>query len=136
MRADEKPWTDDEVAYLIKAWNGSLLYVDEIGAHLGRSEGSVRGKIRTLRRSGISMVDRQSRSRFRGRMSIPKHVHPVVAKLFREMNQQRTTLGEVAERSGLSVTCLSDWRYRKMPTVANLDAAFNALGLTLTVRPL
>lgn len=132
----ERRWTHEEEAELIRLWNRTLLYCDEIAERLDRSEDSARGKLAALRREGIKLVDRQGRSRFRGRTPVPAHAHPVVQTLFNEMNRQRTTINEVAERAGLSTAGVSDWRYRKMPTVANLAAALNVIGLELTVRPL
>jgi hypothetical protein len=58
----------------------------------------------------------------------------MVRLLFAEMNQQMTTIREVAQRSGVHEDAISGWRYRYVPTLANLDAAFHALGYRLTVR--
>jgi hypothetical protein len=130
----ERRWTPEEEAELARLWNRTLLYCDEIAQRLDRPEGSLRGKLAAMRREGIKLVDRQSRSRFRGRMSVPKHAHPAVRKLFAEMNRQRTTIDEVAERSGLSTAGISEWRYRRMPKIDTLEAALNVLGFELCVR--
>lgn len=73
-------------------------------------------------------------TRWRGKLPIPRHVHPLVRRLFVEMNQQKTTLTEVADRAGIRRGTVSDWRYRYTPRVADLDAALNVLGLELSVR--
>ncbi|MCO5059666.1 MAG: helix-turn-helix transcriptional regulator [Rhizobiaceae bacterium] len=74
-------------------------------------------------------------TRWRGKLPIPHHTHPLVRRLFQEMNRQKTTLTEVAERAGIRRGTISDWRYRYTPRVSDLDAAFNVLGLELSVRP-
>lgn len=73
-------------------------------------------------------------TRWRGKLPIPHHTHPLVRRLFREMNRQMTTLTEVAERAGIRRETISEWRYRYTPRVSDLDAALNVLGLELTVK--
>lgn len=73
-------------------------------------------------------------TRWRGKLPIPQHAHPLVRRLFSEMNRQMTTLTEVAARSGYPRATISEWRYRHNPRICDLDAAFNVLGLELTVR--
>ncbi len=72
-------------------------------------------------------------TRWRGKLPIPAHAHPLVRKLIEEANRQQTTLGEIAERANLRRETISEWRYRKEPRVSNLVAAFNVLGLDLIV---
>lgn len=74
-------------------------------------------------------------TRWRGKLPIPRHVHPLVRRLFVEMNAQQTTLTEVAERAGIRRETISEWRYRYTPRVADLDAAMHVLGLELCARP-
>lgn len=75
-------------------------------------------------------------TRWRGRLPVPVHAHPLVRRLFDEMNRQQTTVTEVAERAGLRRGTISDWRYRRSPAVADLQAALNVLDLDLTVNVL
>lgn len=72
--------------------------------------------------------------RWRGRLSIPNHAHPVVRRLFEEMNEQNTVMAEVCERAGLKPETVSNWRYRTNPKIDLIDAALNALDLELCVR--
>ena len=74
-------------------------------------------------------------TRWRGKLPIPHHTHPLVRRLFREMNREMTTLTEVAERAGMPRSTISEWRYRYTPRVSDLDAALNVLGLELCIRP-
>lgn len=75
-------------------------------------------------------------NRWRGKIPIPEHAHPLVRRLIVEANRQKTTMKEIAERSGLRYETISDWRYRRRPTVDHLIAAFNVLGLTLVATPI
>lgn len=70
--------------------------------------------------------------RFR-RLTIPPHAHPLVRKLFEEMNREQIGVLDMAERSGVSKNTLKDWRTRTVPTVDNLDACYNVLGKQLRV---
>lgn len=70
----------------------------------------------------------------RGHVAVPEDVHPLVRKLFVEMNRQKTTIKELSLRSGVGVQTISGWRYSYMPRLDTLDACFNALGKTLVVK--
>lgn len=73
-------------------------------------------------------------TRWRGKLPVPKHSHPLVRRLFRQINIEQATLTEVAARSGLRRATLSDWRYRREPTLSNFNAALNVMGLELCIR--
>lgn len=73
-------------------------------------------------------------TRWRGKLPVPAHVNPLVRRLFEEMNRQQTTVTEVASRAGLRRSTISDWRYRRSPSVADLQAALNVLDMQLVVR--
>ncbi len=77
----------------------------------------------------------QAGTRWRGKLTIPKHAHPLVRQFFRELNAQKTTLSEVAERAPFRRATISDWRYRRDPTLSNFEAALNVIGLELAIRP-
>lgn len=68
------------------------------------------------------------------RVSIPERCHPLVRKLFEEMREQQIGVLDMAARSGINPNTLKDWRTRTMPRVADLEACFNVLGLSLVVR--
>lgn len=65
-------------------------------------------------------------------LKIPR-CHPLVRRLFEEMNAQRIGVLDMSERSGVNRNTLRDWRGRTVPTIDNIEACFNVLGLTLTV---
>lgn len=72
-------------------------------------------------------------TRWRGQIPIPPHAHPLVRRLIECANEQKTTLSEMAERAGQSPKTISDWRYRSTPSLANFEAALNAIGYELKI---
>jgi hypothetical protein len=86
------------------------------------------------RRAALNIAGRRhGGDRWRGRIPIPRRAHPLVRRLFEEMNRQEVTLTELAAESGFERGTISDWRYRRAPKVDHLEAALNVLGLRLTV---
>lgn len=67
------------------------------------------------------------------RATVPPNVHPLVRRLFEEMRRQRVSPRDVAIRAGLGTSSVFNWR-RHTPTLANLEAALNVLGLRLLVE--
>lgn len=67
-------------------------------------------------------------------MIVPAKAHPLVRKLFVEMNHQQLGMLDLSERSGVNKNTIKDWKKRSIPQVHNLAACFNVLGLTLTVK--
>ena len=67
-------------------------------------------------------------------LPVPENVHPLVKRLFSEMNEQQCNYEDLVARAGISRYTLSDWRHRTIPNVVNLDAALGALGLRLVIR--
>jgi len=74
-------------------------------------------------------------TRWRGKLPLPSHSHPLVRQFIGELNAQMTTIRECATRAGLGPKTVCDWRYRTNPNLANFDAALNVLGLELCIRP-
>lgn len=54
--------------------------------------------------------------------------------LFEKMNSEQIGVLDMAERSGVNKNTFKDWRTRTAPTIDNLDACFNVLGYTLTIK--
>ena len=71
--------------------------------------------------------------RWRGRIRIPPHAHPLVRRLIEIMNDQGVLRTEVAARAGLSICGMRDWGMRKSPQVVTLEAAANVLGYRLAL---
>jgi hypothetical protein len=80
-------------------------------------------------------VPRSGEHRWRGKIPIPKHAHPLVRQFVERCNDEQTLIGEVAVRAGLAPDTVSDWRYRRSPLLDNFVAALNALDLELVIRP-
>lgn len=68
------------------------------------------------------------------RLKIPNNSHPLVKKLFEEMNRQRIGVCDMADRSGVNKNTINDWKKRSMPRLDNIDACYNVLGLKLKVN--
>ena len=69
------------------------------------------------------------------RLKLPDKAHPMVRRLFEEMNRQQVGMLDLADRSGVNANTLKDWRTRTTPTIDNLEACLGVLGLELTTRP-
>lgn len=60
---------------------------------------------------------------------------PIVRRLLAEMNVQRVSYFQMAKRVGLHERTIKNWRQGLSgPSAGNLEACFNVLGLTLTVK--
>lgn len=73
--------------------------------------------------------------RWRGRLAIPKNCPPAVRQLFELLNDQRTTMSELAKRVGTHRETIADWRTKSSPTLALFEAAANALGHEIKLVP-
>jgi hypothetical protein len=72
-------------------------------------------------------------TRWRGKIPIPDHAHPLVRRLIELANQDQTTMGEVAVRAGLQPKTVCNWRYRNSPRIGDYEAAVNALGYEIKI---
>ena len=68
------------------------------------------------------------------RPSIPEHAHPLVRRLFEEMNEQRVGIIDLCDRAGVSRHTLKGWRKSHAPEIHNLEACYGVLGKALVVR--
>ena len=64
-------------------------------------------------------------------LTIPENVHPLVKRLFEEMNREQIGILDMAARSGVNKNTLNDWKSRSAPQIQNLDACFAVLGMRL-----
>ena len=67
------------------------------------------------------------------RVSVPDRAHPVVKKLFQEMQDQQISVLDMADKSGINKNTLKDWRTRTTPRIADIEACFGVLGMKLIV---
>lgn len=89
---------------------------------------------RSLPRPSRQGKSRVGSCRWRGRLILPKHAHPLVRRLILELNRQGTTMQELAERSGVHLRTIQAWRHKNLPKVDLLEACFNTLGYRLRVE--
>jgi len=68
------------------------------------------------------------------RLSVPARAHPLVRRMFEEMNHQQIGMLDLAERSGVNKNTIKDWKHRSVPLVHNLAACLSVLGLELAVK--
>lgn len=73
-------------------------------------------------------------TRWRGKIPIPPHAHPLVRQFIEIANDQQTTMCEIAERVGIRDRTVSNWRYRAVPQLALFEAALNVLDYELVIR--
>lgn len=72
-------------------------------------------------------------TRWRGKLPVPVHAHPVVRRVYVEANRQLATLSEIADRAGVDRHKISAWGHRSDPKFSDLIAVLNTLGLTFKV---
>ena len=73
-------------------------------------------------------------SHHHARLTIARNCHPLVREFVRAMKTQGRSYRDVSRRSGVDDRTLADWSKRCNPTLANFQAALNALGLELHIR--
>lgn len=124
-------WTPEEdEAIRLQAKHGRLILQDAIP---GRTINAIMQRAHVLGVTVKRVRLPSGESRWRGRLPIPEHAHPLVRRFISELNREETLISEVAERSGICRDTISGWRYRRSPLVTNFVAALNVLGLDLAI---
>lgn len=73
-------------------------------------------------------------TRFHG-LFIPPRCHPLLRRVFEEMNRQKLPLSVVAKKSGVCTSTFAAWkRGDQSPTVQNLEAVCDVVGLRLRLE--
>lgn len=69
-------------------------------------------------------------------LTVPERAHPLVKRLFREMQRQRATFADVASRAGIGIATIGNLKNARgrNPQLGTIEACFNALGLGLYVK--
>ena len=86
-----------------------------------------------LRHSKQNLEKGRGANRWAGKLKIPKHAHPLVRELFELMNHHGLMINDVAGPAGIARNTISEWRYRRLPSVASLEAVLNAFGFELKI---
>ena len=68
------------------------------------------------------------------RLSVPQNVHPLVKRLFEEMNKEQIGMLDMSERTGVSKDTIFAWKRRAVPNIVNLEACFTVLGKKLSIQ--
>lgn len=64
-----------------------------------------------------------------------KAVHPAVRWIWRQMNQQKASQEDVAERSGVASSTMRKWRQGiNSPKLADIEAVVNTLGGKIIIK--
>lgn len=131
MTPGRRAWTDAEVAHLrALAPLGIVICRQE----LERSARSIYHKAAHL---GLvvapSPKGNHAGTRWRGKLPVPLHAHPIVRRIYVEANRQQATLTEIGERAGLDRHQLSRWGHSIDPRLSDVLAALNTLGLTVKI---
>lgn len=71
---------------------------------------------------------------YRQHIKPPSGVDPLVRRLFEIMHSEQMGYADLAERSGVGMSTLVNWRTRNAPLVPVMQAALNALGYALVIR--
>jgi len=67
--------------------------------------------------------------------AVGRAVHPFVWWMWNEINEQRTSQEDIAERSGITSSAMRKWRTgQQAPTLAAIEAVINALGYKLVIK--
>lgn len=145
------PWTPEKTNELQRLYKHGYAYskiADELGP--GFSRNSVAGKVKQL-----NLPTRSGKQRFvspivrnktiykpvkpedrKPTTTVPKGGHPLVRLMYAEIIRQRRKVIDVGIEAGVSHLTMSDWRRHSTPSLPNLEACFNVLGLTLFPVPL
>ena len=127
-RSHVRGWTEDENAVLRALARLGSLEVQKRLPHRTRT-----AICSQARRIGIAIPRGPRRRGWRMRVPCPETAHPLVRRLFDEMNREGVLLHELAELSGVQVQTISKWRYSVVPHLVGLIACLNALGCDLGV---
>lgn len=87
------------------------------------------------RRKMLANLDKgRGAARWAGKLEIPKNASVLVRRLFEIMNENLLTITEVAEGTGVAIGTISDWRYRRSPSLSSFVAVLASLGYELEIK--
>lgn len=65
--------------------------------------------------------------------NLPPH-DPIVRRIFEEIDNQQVAMQDLADRAGVNRVTISAWKRRNNPSLANIQAVANVLGLEIVIR--
>jgi transcriptional regulator with XRE-family HTH domain len=83
----------------------------------------------------VDSLGRLSAARWRGRLKVPNHAHPLVRRFYELLNLTGWTQAEICRAAGLSDQTVKGW-HRKSPQLVTFEAALNVAGYRLAIVPL
>lgn len=83
----------------------------------------------------VDRLGRFTAVRWRGRLVVPAHVHPLVRRLFDLLNDTGWCMTEVCRAAGLAEQTIKGWRV-KNPQIGTFEAALNVMGYRLAIVPI
>lgn len=78
------------------------------------------------------MREKEARVRTFRPTPVPRGLMPLVQQYFELLNEKELTLVSAAQLSNIPVIVLHGWKSRRKPTLENMVAAYQGIGLTLT----
>ena len=62
-------------------------------------------------------------------------VHPFIRFIWRKINEEMWSQEDLAQRSGISSSCMRKWRRgERNPRISEIEAVINALGYKLVIK--
>lgn len=125
-----RAWSADDVA-TVRRMVAARHLMKDVARRFGVSPRSLRNAV-VREKLGIQTRRGHGGNNNVGRLAAPKDMHPLLARIYAEINAQRTTGKEVSLRAGLNhraVYLLRD----NSPTLATIEAIAGVLGLRVTL---
>ena len=86
------------------------------------------------RKRSIDNLDKgRGAHRYAGKLAVPDNAPELVRDLYQLMNEHKLLVGDVVEGSGVSKKTVSEWRYRRSPTVQSFEAVLGNIGYRLQI---
>lgn len=67
---------------------------------------------------------------------VPIHCHPAVRFMYQQLNEQKLTLSDLQNISGVGRTTFTNWRKVQSPKLTDMEAVLNSLGFKLAIIPM
>ena len=86
------------------------------------------------RKRSLDNLDKgRGAARYAGKLKVPDNAPGLVRDLYELMNKHKLLVGDVAEGSGVSKKAVSEWRYRRSPTLQSFEAVLGNIGYRLQI---
>jgi transcriptional regulator with XRE-family HTH domain len=72
-------------------------------------------------------------ARYAGKLKVPDNRADLIRELYEILNKHKLLVADAADGSGVSPVAVSDWRYRRSPTLQSFEAVLNNIGYSLQI---